>query len=340
MAGSEVSVCDTLVLIMNGQRIDYIDWLKGLSIICVVWFHVPHPEFINFSFRMPLFFLLSGIFFKTVPFRTYLYRKTHQLLIPFIFFYLFYFCYMWVEYTYSPTHTGGFHPEVILDILNPKTAQLNQKVNPPLWFIMALINLQLLTYALVYVLKRKWLIMTVAILISAIGIMRLEQMPTYFMFGRSLRFLGYYVFGHLYGKQILGVIEKGVKSRWYFGALSVAVMGGTYYWATTPQTPGHEAYVYVFNISLVMTLILLFRYVSRVPALRFFHFFGRNSYAVLGLHYMIVQILYWLIYVYIGDRSPTVGIAMAIITLLLMVPVIHLLNRYFPRLVGKRKLKR
>lgn len=326
---------------MGKQRIDYIDWLKGLSIICVVWFHAPHPDFIDFSFRMPLFFLLSGIFFKTVPFRTYLYRKTHQLLIPFTFFYLIYFCYMWLEYTYSPTHDGVFNPGLILNIFDTTSGPHETlRVNPPLWFILALINLQLLTYALVFLLKRKWLILTVALIITAVGILKVESMPSHFMFGRSLRYLGYYVLGHLYGKQILGIIEKGVKSRWYLGGFSVAVMAGTFYWATTPEVPGHEIYQYVFNIALIMTLILLFRYVCRVPALRFFHFFGRNSYAVLGLHYIIIQILYIIIFVYGLHEMPHRGILMVIITMLMMVPLIHLLNNYFPRLVGKGPLRK
>lgn len=47
---------------MVGKRIDYIDYLKGLSIIWVVWYHTVHPWFVDFSFRMPLFFLASGIF--------------------------------------------------------------------------------------------------------------------------------------------------------------------------------------------------------------------------------------------------------------------------------------
>lgn len=68
-----------------GRRVDYIDYLKGLSIIWVVWFHTVHPWFVDFSFRMPLFFLASGIFFKIVDIKTYVQKKTNQLLVPFVF---------------------------------------------------------------------------------------------------------------------------------------------------------------------------------------------------------------------------------------------------------------
>lgn len=48
---------------MEKKRIEYIDLLKGFSIILVVWFHTAHPAVIDYSFRMPLFFLASSIFF-------------------------------------------------------------------------------------------------------------------------------------------------------------------------------------------------------------------------------------------------------------------------------------
>ncbi len=324
----------------NKQRIEYIDWLKGLSIICVVWFHLPHPEWLDFSFRMPLFFLLSGIFFKTVPFRTYCARKTRQLLIPFIFFYLFYFGYMFLEYRYSPTHPDQeLTGEMFWDLFNTHSGFTNQLVNPPLWFICALINLQLLLYLLVRTLRRRTLIMCAALCISAAGILWVEQTPTYLMFGRSLRYLGYYTFGHLYGKQLLGWIEHSSRYRLRILAVCTLAMGIALYHAIMQELPGHEVGCYLFNAALVVALIILFRYVSRVPALRFFHFFGRNSYAVLGLHYIIVQWCYIYLFMAGLNLEPVHGLWMLPLTLGLLVPVIRLMNRYTPELVGKQRLR-
>lgn len=81
---------------MSKQRIDYIDVAKGLCMILVVWQHVhtyyldlETGEFYMESFRMPLFFLISGMFFKMYTgFDVFAKKKINTLLIPFLFFYL------------------------------------------------------------------------------------------------------------------------------------------------------------------------------------------------------------------------------------------------------------
>ena len=52
------------------KRIEYIDLAKGVCILLVVFAHI-HPDLTRYSwgvffdsFRMPLYFFLSGIFFK------------------------------------------------------------------------------------------------------------------------------------------------------------------------------------------------------------------------------------------------------------------------------------
>lgn len=81
---------------MAKQRIDYIDVAKGLCMILVVWQHthtyyldLQTGEFYMESFRMPLFFLISGMFFKMYSgLGFFVKKKINSLLIPFLFFYL------------------------------------------------------------------------------------------------------------------------------------------------------------------------------------------------------------------------------------------------------------
>ena len=76
-------------------RIEWIDTAKGICILLVVYSHVymgDHPAFLHFQdyFRMPLYFLLSGLFFKTYNnFHNFFIKKTNKLLIPFVFAYIF-----------------------------------------------------------------------------------------------------------------------------------------------------------------------------------------------------------------------------------------------------------
>lgn len=73
------------------QRIEFVDLAKGICISLVVLFHVFGDlsgdviQLMNL-FRMPLYFVLSGLFFKTydglIPF---IKKKTNKLLITFFF---------------------------------------------------------------------------------------------------------------------------------------------------------------------------------------------------------------------------------------------------------------
>lgn len=81
--------------IIKKPRIEYIDLAKGICISMVVLYHVelsyhlilPGATFMK-AFRMPLYFFLSGCFFKAYEnFWGFFKRKVNKLLIPFIFFY-------------------------------------------------------------------------------------------------------------------------------------------------------------------------------------------------------------------------------------------------------------
>ena len=80
----------------ESNRITHIDLAKGICIILIVFFHTKgilgrtyaFDPFLA-SFRMPLYFFLSGYFFKTYgSFSLFIRKKTNRLLIPFAAFYL------------------------------------------------------------------------------------------------------------------------------------------------------------------------------------------------------------------------------------------------------------
>ena len=78
------------------NRIKYIDLAKGFCILLVILTHAKESflvhssfDYAMASFRMPLYFLLSGLFFKEYSgFFEFIIKKTNKLLIPFLFFYI------------------------------------------------------------------------------------------------------------------------------------------------------------------------------------------------------------------------------------------------------------
>ena len=78
---------------MEKQRIEYIDLAKGLCISLVVLYHIHCFETTTETalqfFRMPLYYFLSGIFFKEYGgLAIFSIKKVNKLIIPFLFFFL------------------------------------------------------------------------------------------------------------------------------------------------------------------------------------------------------------------------------------------------------------
>ena len=63
---------------MTNNRIGFADWAKFLGLCLVVYGHVPPTDnmahVIIYSFHMPFFFLVSGMFFSPERFS---FKKTH-----------------------------------------------------------------------------------------------------------------------------------------------------------------------------------------------------------------------------------------------------------------------
>lgn len=86
---------------MGLKRIEYIDLMKGICIILIILLHSSvgfHYDYINDmlkNMRIPLYFCLSGLFFKEYNgFCDFVVRKFNKLIIPYIFFRIFPICFM------------------------------------------------------------------------------------------------------------------------------------------------------------------------------------------------------------------------------------------------------
>lgn len=142
------------------KRIDYIDLAKGFCIILVVfyhltqYYHLPMP-LNNFfkAFRLPLYYFLSGLFFKEYGgFFDFLKRKTNKLLIPFVFWFLllsfllpnisrFFGIVLWKPF--SPTIIGS-----LVDWIRKENFP-----NAPIWFLLSLFEVNMLFYCCITISK-------------------------------------------------------------------------------------------------------------------------------------------------------------------------------------------
>jgi polysaccharide biosynthesis protein PslL len=73
------------------KRVDYVDIAKGIGIVLVVMGHndfaliSPFAHKLIYSFHMPMFFFMSGMFFKPdIPFWSFLWNRFNRVLKPFV----------------------------------------------------------------------------------------------------------------------------------------------------------------------------------------------------------------------------------------------------------------
>jgi polysaccharide biosynthesis protein PslL len=77
-----------------GHRVDWVDLLKGLGIICVVAGHVFHGlvSAAFFEFHIPLFFFISGYLATPKPeYKKFFLKKVEHLIIPYLAFLIIFF---------------------------------------------------------------------------------------------------------------------------------------------------------------------------------------------------------------------------------------------------------
>lgn len=71
---------------MSKQRIQYVDIARGLAMICIVLGHLGEAQInrVVFTFHVPIFFLISGYFFREgADLKSLLKRQTQTLIAPY-----------------------------------------------------------------------------------------------------------------------------------------------------------------------------------------------------------------------------------------------------------------
>lgn len=283
-------------------RVEWVDTAKGICIALVVFNHVflllpdfkevcPSVVYYFFnSFRMPLYFFLSGLFFKTYgSFGNFATKKTNKLIIPFLFFYL-------VSCGFRAAETSMLQPGQDIPVLGYVLDFYQnhcQAVNGPLWFLLCLFEVNIIFFVL-YTLCRNRLQLGVCSALCGIlglsfsywGIDLPVTVDTAFTC-TPFYFAGHYVRHHtglLYTSPVDNhlLLSAGVCS---LPSLLIAryVM---YYTNTFYKTAYFTAHL--CGIAGSLMILLLSKWMGKIPVVTYW---GRYSIIILCTHIIILNIL-------------------------------------------------
>lgn len=313
---------------MQKQTLSEFNVLKGIGIFLVVLGHAGslNESVVNviFSFHMPLFFFVSGFFFKETTLKEFFVKKGKRILVPYIAFsFLSFLIYFIPNYKHSKFNFFDFFYGTFLGVSDG----FYLSWNIVLWFLPALFLLNLI-YLLVTKAKMNFLL----VVLFAIGIYfkndETKILPFHLI--SALLSLPFFVIGN-YLKQYYEVLNKYLKN-WMFVLLLIL---GVFIANSNSIIPdlrinliGNSIVFYLASILLIFATLLLSRLIKEHKILEWL---GNNSLLIMCLHLKLFFIAKFVLLKICVDNG--------FLFSLLLMPILYfpilLIKKYLPFLEGK-----
>lgn len=365
------------------MRLQWIDALKGIGIILVVFAHHKLPVALDtyiFSFHMPLFFFISGLLFDfwkhTSSAANFVKKRFRSLIVPYFGFALL-TClfYLLVDTGYQPGITNiDFFKASPVENIHSIVYALGPLIsyNPPLWFLTCLFITELLFYGFAkkyYAEPGKLMFWLTAV--GVMGYLYSVYVPFRLPWNAdvALTAVVFYGAGNLFrkflepgeqkllepqisqGSQPNSKLRKGFLRIWkffpgIFTLVNLLYFGYLLHFPTAEEMNmnvlkyGNFFSYYLLGFSGIFTFVYLFK---SIGSSKFLEYYGRNSLIVLALHFPVKDIITKLIVlVFVIDvetyyYNTGFALGLTMLSLLCLIPVIFLINNYFPFLLGKKK---
>lgn len=262
--------------------------------------HTPVDGFLS-SFRMPLYFILSGLFFKPYDgFVGFCKRKTNKLLIPFVFFYMA----TSVPITNLLSVIGDNEQQI--SGVESLYAFITKEYfsNLPIWFLLCLFWVNLLFYGLYTAAKRMTksdrafvaVISALSLGCGAIGyLMFYYKVNLWAYVDSTFTSIPFYCFGFLLRKYT-NILTFNAPNKWLLPLLVVGCFVLTYVFkgsVTYMSNTYNTSPVVAFLGGVFGTLAVLFlsKMIGRLP---FVSHWGRYSIIILCTHMLLMRVFYLL----------------------------------------------
>lgn len=333
----------------TSDRVEWIDAAKGIGIILVVLGHIwligPGQKIIN-SFHMPLFFFLSGYVFhfeRYRDFKQFLGSKGTRILAPYFWFSLItYFYWLLVERWVSRNAISPF--TTFVNIFRCQGADRYLPHNPALWFLPCLFVVEVLFYCLAKNRNRRN-ILGLLLVISVMSYIITSLCPRNLPWGMNVALTGIVFYGMGFvlrrgdvwlnsSQRVLPLIFGSTAALGLFLALEntfvimAACIFGDYFYFYSAA---------FLNITGIIAISVLLR------KTRWLVYLGRNSLTIFALHFPIKRLvvgfncLLFQLPLEEIKASFLLSSIDALLTILLLLPFIHLVRTQFPFILGQSR---
>lgn len=318
----------------NTSRILWIDLLKGLTIIGVIFIHASgSPDWWKPSHVNAPFFFMAGMFFKAKPFGEFIQKNSYSLLIPFLLFFILSYPFRIIVELWDYRSFDAVKWSMIFDLFKVEARTDYLYSNVPLWFLLCLFWVQFFywfishfpLWAKVLILSGLWIFSDV-----------IYSIPTPFMINNALYWTVFFGLGNLLGKFIIEIAENK------FTTISIVIVGGFILlgidYLIEKSSITETLFYALWCIIILFAGALLNR--KKGILLDWLGFFGTNTLAILGFHIWVETPIARIFLKFFVNPTPAIAVAITILTTLISIPLILFFNKRFPLLIGKGLSKR
>ncbi|MCQ2327085.1 MAG: acyltransferase family protein [Bacteroidales bacterium] len=333
------------------ERIEYIDLAKGLCISLVLLRHVATMFKVSYPFaeemtifRMPLYFVLSGLFFKEYSgFSNFFKRKINKLLIP---FFAFYILFSIIFPNLMSVIAPDFIPLNHLGMRSLTGIYYEKSYNIPIWFLLCLFFDNVLFYLVLLLSKKitKHYIYPLAIFSLAIGVggfvLGYNVINIPFYLDTTMTCLPFFCLGYI----LMNYTKILVKNSFdkYLPFVVPLCFLFVYFFAKPLEYESNDldsaTMFSMYSCGVIGTLGILFlaKMLKRLPL---FSYIGQYSIMILCTHYILMKFPYALLVRLHILPSLSMIITLAVL-LLSYYAFIPLMKRFMPHITAQKNLIR
>ncbi|MDF2647185.1 MAG: hypothetical protein K0Q73_2990 [Paenibacillus sp.] len=332
-------------------RMQYLDVCKGIGIILVVLGHIfltnPIRTWI-YSFHMPFFFFLSGYTLylsKTTDYKEFVLRRLKSLIIPyFIFAFIWYIYWLVIERKFRPESLdiNGFKP--LLGILYGTGSDTWLVFNIVLWFLPCFFLTEIFFQWLSQSIKKSRNLFIVLLVSSVVGYLISLFLGFRLPWGINIVFTSvvFYGLGYLFHKSNLN--NKLTSTHEYIFIILLLIINVIAAFINKPVDMnflilGNYFLYYIAGISGSLFLYLVSK---KIKSGNWLTFLGKNTLIIMCIHDPIKRIVVKIVSAVSHIPADTLrqstwgSMICLIVLMLILVPAIHIINKYMPFLLGKK----
>ena len=327
----------------TNKRIAWLDQLKGFGIILMIYGHnFPVLEEYIYSFHMPLFFIIAGIFHpKNITVST-IKKRVRQILLPY-FLWSFILFGFWLFIGRKFGESANLDLSITKNFIGIFFAQgdinyMNWGI--PMWFLPT-IFLTFLLFGLILKIKNKFLQYSVLVTSIVFGFLIANFSKMYLLWSLDVALVSlfFYSFG-FYAKDI-------IKSNKKKSVLSLLILGVIHLAVSLFLLQKIDMYRSTYGNEILFLLNSLVGFLfwgslfKNFLLLKFLVFLGKNTIPILALQARALSFIKLFLFLILGlsifEFTEFEKVIITLGQLIILFPILIFINKYIPILNGKNK---